>query len=169
MMKIFLTQWRWVGIFLAVLTLMLDQVSKSFIVTSAQSGALPFVVLPFFRIVLVHNTGISFGLLTRVPPHASHWMPLLITIATSLIVCMLAVWLWRAREKHVILSLGFIIGGAAGNILDRARTGAVVDFLDFFIGNYHWPAFNIADSAIFIGVVILVLMGIVSPQPKGIA
>jgi signal peptidase II len=111
---------------------------------------------------MVRNHGISFGMFAE--SHA--WMPLLLTVLTSLVAIGLAFWLARNDEPVVALALGAIIGGALGNIIDRARTGAVTDFLDFHIGMYHWPAFNVADSAIFIGVVILVLIGIVSPAKK---
>jgi signal peptidase II len=71
------------------------------------------------------------------------------SIATILII-----WLWRIKAKHLAIALGLIIGGAFGNVIDRIQNGGVTDFLDFHIASYHWPAFNLADTAIFIGVAI---------------
>jgi signal peptidase II len=153
---------RFIALLLALCVLGLDQGSKTAILGAYAKGVLPLTLLPFFNLVRVMNTGISFGMLTSLPVSAS----LLITLGTSLIAGVIVLWLLRAHETHVILALGFIIGGAVGNILDRLRLGAVVDFLDFHIGHYHWPAFNVADSAIFIGVVILLFMGIYSPRFK---
>jgi signal peptidase II len=92
------------------------------------------------------------------------WLRPLLTVFTSCIALGLLVWLARTREKPVALTLGLVIGGALGNIIDRLRMGGVTDFLDFHVGQYHWPAFNLADSAVCMGVVILVLMSIVSPS-----
>jgi signal peptidase II len=78
------------------------------------------------------------------------------------------VWLWRAESRLATVSLGLIIGGAIGNVIDRLHYGAVMDFLDFYIGGYHWPAFNVADSAITVGAVLFVsesLFG-ASEKPK---
>jgi signal peptidase II len=72
------------------------------------------------------------------------------SIATILII-----WLWRIKNKHLAIALGLIIGGAFGNVIDRIQNGGVTDFLDFHITSYHWPAFNVADSAIFIGVAMV--------------
>ena len=72
------------------------------------------------------------------------------SIATILII-----WLWRIKAKHLAIALGLIIGGAFGNVIDRIQNGGVTDFLDFHFASYHWPAFNLADSAIFIGVAII--------------
>ena len=92
-------------------------------------------------------------------------MPLALIALTSCIVIFMSFWLIRANEKYTILALGCVIGGAIGNIIDRIRFGAVVDFLDFHVSGFHWPAFNLADSTIFIGVVILIIGSIVCPHP----
>ncbi len=149
---------RLTGFLLLIAVVALDQWSKAAI--SAHAGEFPQDILPFFSLVLVHNRGISFGLLGQ----ASPWGPLLLTTLTSLVVLVLVIWLACTREILMALTLGPIIGGAAGNIIDRLRYGSVTDFLDFHYGSHHWPAFNLADSAICIGVVILVLISIVRPS-----
>ena len=110
-------------------------------------------VMPFFNIVMVWNEGVSFGLFNNDGINAA--IPLIII---SLIVC--AIFLvWLARTSYTLQAYGIalVIGGAIGNVIDRIRFGAVIDFLDFHIAGYHWPAFNIADSAIVIGVLILIV------------
>ena len=74
--------------------------------------------------------------------------------------------LWRAQNLLLGLSLGLVVGGAIGNVIDRGRFGAVVDFLDFYVGSYHWPAFNVADSAITVGVILLILDSLKSGDEK---
>jgi signal peptidase II len=144
------------GVLLALAVAALDQASKAVIVSAAARGAFPRPILPFFRLVLTWNTGISFGMLSRWQSMAHLLMLCVIAVAMLLLA-----WLARTQERSTIIALGFVIGGAAGNIVDRLRFGAVADFLDFYVRQYHWPAFNIADSAIFIGVVILLFAGIV--------
>ena len=106
-------------------------------------------VTPFFNLVMVWNYGISFGMF------AGSRQPAILIACSAIILGILAVWLYKNSSKLVACALGCVIGGAAGNVIDRLRFGAVADFLDFHIGPYHWPAFNIADSSIFIGVVLL--------------
>jgi len=81
------------------------------------------------------------------------------SLAAAVIVGMLIVWLRRASSPLLGLAIGLIIGGAVGNVIDRLRLGAVVDFLDFHMGSVHWPAFNLADSAICIGIAVMLLDG----------
>ena len=156
---------RLAGGLLAALTALLDQWSKSSIIAMAKVTALPMKILPFFNIVLVFNHGISFGMFAG----AHAFMDWLLPACLSLITLLLVVWLLRSQEKHVIVALGLIVGGAAGNLVDRLGEGVVTDFLDFHIGNYHWPAFNVADSAIFIGVVIFIFANIMcgKSNPQG--
>jgi signal peptidase II len=152
------------GVLLLVVVAGLDQWSKAAVIDAYYSARLPHDILPFFNFVLVHNRGISFGFLAGAGGESG--MAIILTVMTSAVAFMLAVWLLRARNLPVAFALGCIIGGALGNIADRVRFGAVTDFLDFHIHNYHWPAFNVADSAIFIGVVILVLISIVGPAKE---
>ncbi len=161
-MKYSLPYARLFGLCVAACIAGLDQWSKAALVVLMQETGHPTDILPFFNLVIVHNTGISFGMFA----HMQAWVPLVLTLSTALIVVFLFIWLLYATEKPVIFALAFIIGGAIGNIIDRVRLGSVTDFLDFHWDIYHWPAFNIADSAIFIGVVLLVLISIVGPKPS---
>lgn len=119
----------------------------------------PIAVLPFANLVLVWNRGVSFGLL------GGHGLPASAFIALSLAIAAgLLVWLWRERHAPTALALAAIIGGAVGNVIDRLRHGAVVDFIDLHAAGYHWPAFNIADSAIVLGALALVLDGLLGRE-----
>lgn len=107
-------------------------------------------ITDFFSLVYVNNNGISFGMFSKTQNARELFSFLQGSIATVLII-----WLWRVKSKHLAVALGLIIGGAFGNVIDRIQNGGVTDFLDFHIASYHWPAFNLADSAIFVGVAII--------------
>lgn len=108
----------------------------------------------FFNLVMVWNHGVSFGIMNIGTDDYA-----MVLIALSLVICfVLCLWLWNSATFVSSILLGAIIGGALGNSFDRLRFGAVVDFLDFHVYNYHWPAFNMADTAITVSVVILILM-----------
>ena len=152
-------KYKSLAFFLAIIAVSLDQISKWLILEKILSPERPFIeTTSFFNIALVWNYGVSFGMF------AGHRQPLLLTCLSILIVGILIVWLTRNTSKLVALALGCVIGGAIGNIIDRLRFGAVTDFLDFHLGNYHWPAFNIADSCIFIGVVLLCISSMLPPN-----
>ena len=111
----------------------------------------PFQVLPVFNLYLTFNPGISFSMLRADSPYEV-WT--LIGIAS--VICAVILYLFRQeKNKTTRFALMLVLGGAIGNLWDRVRYGVVIDFLDFHWGNYHWPAFNIADSAICIGVAIM--------------
>ncbi|MBI2735930.1 MAG: signal peptidase II [Rhodospirillales bacterium] len=109
-------------------------------------------VTPFFNLVLGFNTGVSFGMFREVFLDR----PLLLAAIKLAIVAGLLFWAARTPKPLETISLGLIAGGALGNVLDRMRQGAVIDFLDFHVGRWHWPAFNMADTMIVIGVVLLI-------------
>lgn len=150
------------GLIVALLILVADQISKFFLLDLMQQNPQGIVIAPFFNLVLVWNTGVSFGLFQEDTPLRS-WT--LIGVAAAVLIWLL-VWLWRAQGRLIGAALGLIIGGAIGNIIDRYRFGAVFDFLDFHAFGWHWPAFNVADSAIVIGVGLLLLDGFRS-RPAG--
>ncbi|MFN4312589.1 MAG: signal peptidase II [Ferrovibrio sp.] len=150
------------GLAVALLILIADQVSKYFLLDLMQQNPQGIVITPFFNLVLVWNTGVSFGLFQEDSTTRS-WT--LIGLAVAVLVWLL-VWLWRAQGRLVAAALGLIIGGAIGNIIDRYRFGAVFDFLDFHVFGWHWPAFNVADSAIVVGVCLLLLDGF-RPRSQG--
>ncbi len=109
-------------------------------------------VLPFFNIVMVWNQGISFGLFN----HGSDVGSLLLIALSLGITALFTVWIFRTASWFQGLALAMVIGGAIGNVIDRLRFGAVIDFLDFHIAGLHWPAFNLADSCIVVGVGLLI-------------
>ena len=140
------------GLVIAILVVVVDQASKIFVLNAL--GPFQSVsVSSFFNLVLVLNTGISFGLFASGDTIA-RWF--LIAVALSISVLLMR-WLANSSDRLVCAGLGMIIGGAVGNVIDRLVHKAVVDFLDFHFYGWHWPAFNIADSAITIGVVLFVL------------
>lgn len=144
------------GIVLAILIAALDQLSKWVILSVVMTPPRVLEVTDFFNLVLVGNRGVSFGLLSSDSPWGQ---PLLIALALGLSV-MLVFWLRGAENRLLAGSIGLVLGGAIGNAIDRLNHGAVIDFLDFHLAGYHWPAFNVADSAIVVGVAIIVLEGL---------
>ena len=107
-----------------------------------------YEILPFYNIVMVWNYGVSFGMFNN---NSQENAFILVGIA-AVIAFILIIWMLRASNKYVAVGLGLAIGGAFGNIIDRIRFGAVADFIDIHAFGYHWPAFNVADSAIVVGI-----------------
>lgn len=150
------------GILVALAALLLDQLTKWVILTQVMAPPRVIEVTGFFNLVLVGNRGVSFGMLSN----GTSWsQPLLALFALGVAVA-LGVWLWRGTSRFMSLALGLVIGGAVGNAVDRVVHGAVVDFLDFHAFGYHWPAFNVADSGITVGVVLIVLDGLFAGKSK---
>jgi signal peptidase II len=139
------------GFTAAAAVFVLDQLTKWWILDVVMRPPRVIEVSPFFNIVLVWNRGASFGLFGD----GGAWAPWALIALAGAIAVGLGVWLWRTKSRFAALALGLVIGGAVGNVVDRLRFGAVVDFLDFHLGGQHWPAFNVADSAITVGVVML--------------
>ena len=141
---------------IAALVVLLDQVSKYWIARQfSLYETLP--VLPgFFNLTYLTNTGAAFGLLAGQPAFWRHLFFVAIAVTALVIITVLY---FRLRQESFFyeLGLGLIAGGALGNLVDRVRLGSVVDFLDFYIGSYHWPAFNVADSAITVGVSVFLV------------
>ncbi len=143
---------RFAGPLAAALALALDQLSKLALINLLSEHPDGIAVLPVFNLVMVWNRGVSFGLFNS--PSTQGW----IFIGLALVmVAVLAVWMARVSGSWIAMPLGFIIGGALGNALDRFRLGAVADFFDFHLDSWHFAAFNVADSAICIGVGLLLL------------
>ena len=113
-------------------------------------------IAPVLNLTLGFNTGVSFGLLSG----AFADRPMLLTGITGFIATGLLVWAMRSERLLETFGLGLIAGGATGNVIDRVRQGAVTDFLDFHVGDWHWPAFNVADAAITLGVVLLIVAAV---------
>lgn len=141
---------RWLA--LAAAIVVGDQLAKYAAVQFLAIGK-AIAVTPFFNLVLVYNSGAAFSILSD----AAGWQRL-IFIAIALIASVWIVWLLRKypHQRLFALALSLVLAGAVGNVIDRIAFGAVIDFLDFHAWGYHWPAFNVADSAITCGAALLV-------------
>lgn len=148
-----------VGVIVAIAVLVIDQVTKWWILYDVMQPPRAIEVMPFFNVVLAWNRGVSFGMFSS----ANEYGPYLLTGLAISIVVALGVWLYKAETRITARALGLVIGGAIGNVIDRVQFGAVVDFLDFHVMGYHWPAFNVADSAICIGASMLILESLFQP------
>ena len=148
---------------LAVLAL--DQVTKLLALSRLSPGVPVSVVDGVFALTLVMNPGLAFGILGAVPP-GWRWVVALLSLAALCALALLAVRLLPGGGWPAALALALIFGGALGNLIDRWRFGAVVDFIDVYWGIYHWPAFNVADSAISVGVALLALRFLTGSAPR---
>ncbi len=132
----------------------LDQITKYLVLENIQRGDVIVIIPNFFNLILTYNLGAAFGMFSDLPEGLRHAL-----LAISITIALGTVLYFFLRDykddKIAQIALAMIIGGAFGNIIDRFQHGMVVDFLDLYIGTNHWPAFNVADSAICIGVVIL--------------
>ena len=147
---------RW-GLLAALLVLAADQASKWWVLDILDLPEVrQILVLPVLSLTMVWNHGVTFGLLNGL----GAWGPWLLAGAALAVVIVLAVWLRRAESRLVAVALGAIGGGAVGNVTDRLRFGAVVDFLHAHAFGWSWYVFNVADAAIVCGVAVLVLDGL---------
>jgi len=134
--------------------IILDQLSKYLIARSISLYQVVTVIPGFFNLTRVHNRGAIFGFLSNSQYPAAR---ILLNLGAVLALGIVAYYFFKTPAEMVLsrLSLSLIIGGAVGNILDRLFRGYVIDFLDFYVGNFHWPVFNLADSCITVGVILL--------------
>ena len=139
-------------LFVALVIILIDQWTKTLIVNEFQLGEGRPVLLGFFNIVRVHNTGAAFSFMAN----ADGWQRWLFT-GIGLVAAILIIFLLKsnATQKLFAFALTFILGGAIGNVFDRIMYGYVIDFLDFYWSGIHFPAFNLADSAITLGAICL--------------
>lgn len=152
------------GLAIALVVLALDQATKWLIVAMVMAPPRVIEVTGFFNLVLVWNRGMSFGLLGGFGgTEGARWI--MAGLALAIVVALL-VWLRRVEGVWAVVGIGLVIGGAVGNVIDRAVWGAVVDFLDFHVAGLHWPAFNVADTAIVLGVAALLADGLFGPSPE---
>ena len=142
----------YISLSIALAVLILDLTSKHQVEAALEFGQkIPFT--SFFNLVLTYNPGAAFSFLSE----ESGWQRwLLSSVAGGAAVLLIYLLNKYQQEKMFCLSLSLILGGALGNLYDRITLGHVIDFLDFYIGDYHWPAFNVADSAIFIGAALMI-------------
>lgn len=150
------------GLWIALAILLADQASKWWILEVVRLPDLrQIVVTQNFNLTMVWNRGVTFGLLAS----DVAWQKALLGGVALTVCALLLVWLTRAESRLVAIGLGSVIGGAIGNVIDRARFGAVADFLDFHAFGWHWYAFNVADAAIVCGVGLLLWDALIRPSP----
>ena len=145
-----MARWLW----LSLLIVILDQATKWL----AEALLVPFQpvpLMPLLNLTLMYNEGAAFSFLAN----AGGWQRWLFAGFALVMTLALTFWLLRLDkgERATAAALSLVIGGAIGNLIDRVQTGRVVDFIDFYVGTWHWPAFNVADSAISIGIVFLLI------------
>ncbi len=151
------------GGIVAVLAILADQVSKWWLLTGPMAQPQIIELTPFFNIVTAWNRGVSFSLFRNDAASG----PFILSALAIVIAIGLTIWLTRVSHSLAATGIGLVIGGALGNVIDRLRFGAVFDFLDVYWGNYHWPAFNVADSAITVGVILLLWDGLFHGAERG--
>jgi signal peptidase II len=139
-----------------LLVAVFDQLTKAVVVGSLHEGELIRIVPSYFNLTLTYNRGAAFGILSN---YSDGTRQLLLAGTTILALSAVMFFLYYDyyHDRIAQVALAMIVGGALGNVIDRVRIGEVVDFLDFYYQSYHWPAFNVADSAICLGVFILLL------------
>jgi signal peptidase II len=134
--------------------LILDQITKQWVAQTFDYRE-SLAVMPFFNLTYVHNPGAAFSFLADQPG----WQRWFFTAIASIASIVFFVWMAKTPKQNKILGIAFalMLSGALGNLIDRVLFGYVIDFLDFYVGNAHWPAFNIADSAIFCGAALMII------------
>lgn len=147
------------ALILIVVIAVLDQITKQIMIGLVFEPPRVIEVTSFFNLVPVRNTGVSFGLFGT-DTELARWA--LVGVAVVIMIALL-IWLIRAGSKYITVALVLVIGGAVSNVIDRALSGAVIDFLDFHAFGVHWPAFNFADSVIVLGTAMLLYDGLFGP------
>lgn len=152
-------RWFW----LTLIVVVVDQWTKYLAVANLAMYE-PVPVMPYFNLMLAHNTGAAFSFLAD----AGGWQRWFFVVLTAVISVVLTVWLYRLPrgQKLLPIALTLVLGGALGNVYDRISYGYVIDFIDWYVGSYHWPAFNIADAAICVGAGLLILDSFRQPGTK---
>ena len=138
------------GLVVIAVVFAVDQWTKQLAIDGLSNPHRVIEVTPFMNFLLAWNSGVSFGLFQGQAP----WVMI---AATAAITIGFLIWMWRTRDRLLGIALALVIGGSVGNLVDRLRHGAVTDFIDMHVAGYHWPVFNIADSAITIGAVLLLI------------
>ena len=140
----------------ALLIVILDQLSKLFVIRGLRVHESIPLIEGFFNLVHVRNRGMAFGIMNRDHAELGFWFLVTVSIIA---IALLSFWFFRLKRGDTLITLGLslILGGAVGNLIDRLRFREVVDFLDVFVGPYHWPAFNVADAAITVGTFLVAI------------
>ncbi len=152
-------------VLLVALIVVADQLTKYWITSTFTLYDSQVVIPGFFNLVYVTNKGAAFSMFASVESPIRHYFFVSINIIAFFGLSIAA---FKMRKDHLfyLLSFALIAAGAAGNVIDRIRHGAVIDFLDFYFGSYHWPAFNVADSSICVGVAILFIANFLDLKMK---
>ncbi|PSJ42677.1 signal peptidase II [Zobellella endophytica] len=153
-------RWWW----LAIVAMVLDQVSKWLTMSYLDYGYPGVEIAPFFNLVHVYNPGAAFSFLAD----QGGWQRWFFAGLACAVTILLSIWMYKAPRSARWLPAAYalIIGGAIGNVIDRLALGHVVDFLDFYVGNWHWPAFNLADSFIFVGAAMIIIDSFRKDSPQ---
>lgn len=140
-----------------VLVVVSDQLTKLWILQHFSLHDIRPIIPGFFNLTLLYNKGAAFGILSGM---SLLWRQVFFISISVIALTTLLIMQYRLGPRHFLypVSFGLISGGAIGNVIDRLRLGKVVDFLDFYIGKYHWPAFNVADSGITVGIALFILL-----------
>lgn len=140
---------------IAIIVLVLDRLAKWTVASNIPLGHSVIVIPGFFQLTRVENTGAAFGLFAD---SAAQWKVGALVSFSVIALVIVSALLWKNSHSlsTTTIGLSLILGGAMGNLWDRMMSGRVVDFLDFYVGSYHWPAFNVADTAIVIGATLLI-------------
>jgi len=148
---------------LAALIILMDQLTKHWVSTAFSYGE-TLELLPFLNLTLVHNMGAAFSFLSE----AGGWQRWFFTLIGVAVTVVIVVWLSRLSDRQglLALALSLVLGGAIGNLWDRVLLGYVVDFVDLYYRHYHWPAFNVADAAITLGALLLILESLLASKEK---
>ena len=141
------------ALLLALLVGGFDLTTKWIIATFVMDPPRIIEITSFFNLTLGFNRGVSFGMLGGL----GSWGPVILSAMAAVVIGFLLVWLRRVNQRGEALAIASIIGGAGSNLIDRLHDGAVTDFLDFHLATFHWPAFNLADTAIVLGVAVLLI------------
>lgn len=153
----------WLYLWVSVVVLVLDQITK-YLASSQLELYVPNKITGFFNFTLMHNEGVAFSILAD----QSGWQRYFIAVLASAIVVWLLYWLYQNSKSMKLqnAALVLVVGGALGNIWDRISLGYVVDFIELHYAGYFWPAFNVADSAIFLGAVLLIIDAFKNKEPN---
>ena len=155
---------RWIHLVIAVAAVLLDRVTKVIIEHTLPSNDAITVIPGFFQITHVHNRGAAFGLFAE---STSEWRTALLVGFSAVALAVVAYLLWKSDHSlpSTAIGLSMILGGAIGNLWDRVARGQVTDFLHFYIGNHVWPDFNVADSCIVVGAILLMAEIVFAKNP----
>jgi len=155
-------------IIIATLVVVLDRLTKWLVSHKISLHDSVDVIPGIFRLTHVQNTGAAFGLFAESPSEFRVAMLILVSVAALAVVSAL---LWKNGNalNTTAIALSLVFGGALGNLWDRVASGRVIDFLDFYVGSHHWPAFNVADSAIVVGALLLLSEIFLAPQEEKVA